>query len=109
VSSAQRAAENESTFRELNEGLQQRADELERSGAPTPYLCECDDERCTHVVLLTGDEYEQVRTNPRTFVLVSGHQAPDDHLVHYGPDYVVVEKTGDEKVAVVERRDPRRR
>jgi hypothetical protein len=45
VSSAQRAAENESTFRELNEGLQQRADELELSGAPTPYLCECDDEK----------------------------------------------------------------
>jgi hypothetical protein len=108
VRSAQRAAENESTFRELNETLQEKAVEFELAGSRTPYLCECDDERCTRVVLLTGEEYEQVRAGPRTFVLVPGHQAADDRVIREGPEYVVVEKTG-EKGALVDERYPRPR
>jgi hypothetical protein len=106
VISAARAAENEATFRELNEKLERRADELELGDDRTPYLCECDDEHCTRVVLLTRDEYEQVRANPRTFVLVSGHEAPDDRVEREDRDYVIVEKTG-EKATIVEERYPR--
>jgi hypothetical protein len=106
VTSAARAAENESTFRDLNETLEKRAEELELGDTRTPYLCECDDERCTQVVLLSRDEYEQVRANPRTFVLVAGHQSPDDRVVREEPEHVVIEKTG-EKAALVEERDPR--
>jgi hypothetical protein len=106
VISAERAAKNEATFREVNEKLEQRADELELGEGRTPYLCECDAERCTNVVLLTREEYEQVRAHPRTFVLVSGHQAPDDRVVRDESDYVVIEKTG-AKGELVERRDPR--
>ena len=104
--SVERAAENESTFRGVNEKLEKRADELALSGR-TPYLCECDDERCTQVVLLTGEEYEQVRAGPRTFLLVADHQSPDDRVVRTEADYVVIEKTG-EKGALVEQRYPRR-
>jgi hypothetical protein len=107
VRSAERAAENESTFREVNEKLEKRAGELALSGGRTPYLCECDDERCTQVVLLTGDEYEQVRAGPRTFVMVAEHQSPDDSVIRAEADYVVIEKTG-EKGALVEQRHPRR-
>lgn len=92
--SAERAAENESTFRELNEQLEQRAAELELGDSRTPYLCECHDERCTNVVLLSREEYERVRARPRTFVLVSGHQSPQDAVVEDGPEFVIVEKTG---------------
>ena len=105
--SVERAAENESTFREVNEKLEKRADELALTGGRTPYLCECDDERCTQVVLLTGEEYEQVRARPRTFLLVADHQSPDDRVVRTEADYVVIEKTG-EKGALVEQRYPRR-
>jgi hypothetical protein len=106
VRSVERAAENESTFREVNEKLEKRADELALTGR-TPYLCECDDERCTQVVLLTGEEYEQVRARPRTFLLVADHQSPDDRVVRTEADYVVIEKTG-EKGTLVEQRYPRR-
>ena len=105
--SVERAAENESTFREVNEKLEKRADELALSSGRTPYLCECDDERCTQVVLLTGEEYEQVRAGPRTFLLVADHQSPDDRVVRTEADYVVIEKTG-EKGTLVEQRYPRR-
>jgi ABC-type sulfate/molybdate transport systems ATPase subunit len=106
VISAARAAENEATFRELNEKLEQRAEELDLTDTRTPYLCECDEERCTKVVLLAHDEYEAVRAHPRTFVLMSGHQAPDDRVLREDRDYVIVEKTG-EKANIVEQRDPR--
>ena len=105
--SVERAAENESTFREVNEKLEKRADELALSSGRTPYLCECDDERCTQVVLLTGEEYERVRAGPRTFLLVSDHQSPDDRVVRTEAGYVVIEKTG-EKGTLVEQRYPRR-
>ena len=106
MSSAERAAENESTFRELNEQLEQRAAELELGESRTPYLCECHDERCTNVVLLTRDEYERVRANPRTFVLAPGHQASQDAVVEDGSTFVIVEKTGAEG-PLVEQRYPR--
>jgi hypothetical protein len=106
VSSAERAAKNESTFREVNEKLERRADELGLGESRTPYLCECHDQRCTQVVLLTREEYEHVRARPRTFVLVSGHQAPRDEVVEDGPEFVIVEKTGDEG-PLVEQNYPR--
>jgi hypothetical protein len=106
VISAERAAKNESTFRDINEKLEQRADELELGESRTPYLCECHEERCTQVVLLTRDEYERVRAKPRTFVLVAGHQAPSDAVVEDGTKFVIVQKTGDEG-PLVEQRYPR--
>jgi hypothetical protein len=106
VSSAERAAENESTFRDVNEKLEKRADELDLADGRTPYLCECHDESCTRVVLLARDEYEDVRAAPRTFVLTPGHQGPDDLVVREEEGYVVVEKTG-EQATLVEQRDPR--
>ena len=105
--SAIQRAENESTFRRANEDLEQKAQSLSFRDQPTPYLCECDDERCTQVVLLTGEEYEQVRARPRTFLLVADHQSPDDRVVRTEADYIVIEKTG-EKGALVEQRYPRR-
>ena len=62
--SVQQAAENEATFRLANDGLEQKADELELSNERTPYPCECEDERCTRVIQLRREEYEQVRKYP---------------------------------------------
>jgi hypothetical protein len=106
VRSVERAAANESTFREANEKLEEKAGELSLAAERTPYLCECEDERCTQVVLLTGWEYESVRAEPRRFVLAIGHQSPDDRLVQEGPSFTIIEKTGEEG-RLVEERDPR--
>jgi len=107
VRSVERAAENESTFREVNEKLEKRADELALGSGRTPYLCECDDERCTQVVLLTGEECEQVRASPLTFVIVPGHESSADQVIRAEADHAVIEKSG-EIGAMVEERDPRR-
>lgn len=100
------AAETASTFRDANEQLEARADELGLGARPTPYLCECEDARCTDVIGLTRAEYEEVRAHPRRFVVVSGHQQSDARLVQEASRFTVVEKIGEEG-KLVAARNPR--
>jgi hypothetical protein len=104
--SVERAAENESTFRRLNEALEEKATELGLGDERTPYLCECENERCTEVILLTRVQYETVRANPRAFVVVPGHQEGDETVLQEEEAFMVIEKTGEEGTLVAEQ-DPR--
>ena len=104
--SVEQAAETACAFREANEQLEAKADELGLGARGTPYLCECDDPRCTTVISLTRAEYEEVRGHPTRFAMVSGHQQADAHLVHEGPRFAVIEKIGEEG-RLVAARDPR--
>jgi hypothetical protein len=104
--SAQRAAENEAAVRAANEKLDQRAAEFGFEEEPTPYLCECEDERCTNIIRLTRAEYEIVRTNSKTFLVVPGHEGADDVVLLSDRGFMVIEKTGAEG-ELVANRDPR--
>ena len=104
--SAEQAAKNESTFRGLNESLQRKADELGLGDERTPYLCECEDERCTQVVLLRRDQYQEVRSHPRRFVVAPGHEFGRHVLLQDGADFAVIEKQGREG-ELVEQHDRR--
>ena len=104
--SVAQAAATQSAFRDVNEQLEAKADELGFGARPTPYLCECEDERCTDVMGLTRAEYEDVRAHPRRFVLVSGHQQSDARLVQEALRFTVVEKIGEEG-KLVTARNPR--
>src|SRR2546423_6346496 len=70
--SVERAAANEARFREANEQIQEKVLELDALDRSAPYLCECEEERCTTVVLLTAEEYEHVPAASSRFVV-----APD--------------------------------
>jgi hypothetical protein len=105
--SPEQAAKNESTFRRANEKLQEKAAEYGFAEERTPYLCECEEERCLEVVLLTRAEYEEVRAEPNRFVLVPGHQEADDRVVKQAAEFAVIEKTGEEGELVAEQ-DPRK-
>jgi hypothetical protein len=104
--STRQAAENEATFRLANEILEQKADELELGGERTPYLCECEDERCMRVIRLSREEYERVRSYPTRFVMVPGHQEAGVRVVQEEAGFTVIEKAGEEG-ELVARRDPR--
>jgi hypothetical protein len=104
--SAEKAAKNESSFRSANEGLEEKATEFGFGDEPTPYLCECGDERCTRVIQLTREQYEAVPANPRRFLMAAGHQEADDRVVREDARYIVIEKSGKEGDLVAER-DPR--
>ena len=43
-------------------------------GGPVPFLCECPDLGCREVVLLTLEEYEEVRSTPEGGVALPGHE-----------------------------------
>jgi hypothetical protein len=102
--SEERSARNEASFREANEGLEEKRLEL-RVGGLTPFLCECDDPRCTELVRLTLAEYERIRSHPNRFVVVAGHE-PESETTEVHDRYAVVEKTGAAR-RVAEEEDPR--
>lgn len=93
TTSVERAALNEVRFREANEHIDGRRVELGLE-IRTPYLCECEDERCTEVVRLTPDEYAGARRSPRTFLLASGHPFREGEILCEHDGYVIVEKHG---------------
>ena len=105
--SAERAAANEARFRQANEQIHGKVLELGTSDRTAPYLCECEDERCTTVLLLTAAEYEDVRSDSRRFAVASGHE-DGSQVVDRRPRFTVVEKTGEEG-RLVEELDRRRK
>jgi Universal stress protein family len=102
---AQRRAEIESIFRQVNEEIEQCAEEHGLNGGRIPFICECEDERCTAIVPLTPSEYEQVRREPKQFLVKPGHESEPDRVVIEADRFTVVEKTGDEGLLVAPR-DP---
>ncbi len=96
---------NEATFRKVNEGLE--------AGQPGEgvinVICECGRLGCNAVIALTRTAYEAVRDNPRTFVIVEGHEIDEaERVVQRHPGYVVVEKREGIPADVVEHTDPRK-
>ena len=95
--SARQRAQNEATFREANERLADKVAELGYGDERTPYLCECENERCTELIALSRPEYEQVRADPRRFVVVAGHHQPSyDEVIQEKPEFTIIDKTGEE-------------
>ena len=83
----ERIAHNETRFRSIND---------ERDGASAGFVCECGDLSCAALVHVPLDLYEEVRSNPRRFVVRPGHELLDaEHVVHRDRRFAVVEKHAD--------------
>jgi diaminopimelate decarboxylase len=105
IEDRQRVAMNEATFRRVNEGIETAQD----PGGRLTFLCECGRLGCNRLILLTRPEYEAVRSNPRRFALVDGHEMLEvEDVVERAERYIVVEKRGRPEAEVVEHTDPRR-
>jgi hypothetical protein len=101
-----RAAANEATIRDVNEGIE-RGQWPGEEDTPVGFRCECARLGCNQLVELTVREYEEIRANPRRFVVIPGHEFPDvETLVESRGGYVIVEKL-DQAAEVAERHDPR--
>jgi hypothetical protein len=94
--SVQRAAENENAFRRANEEIDRARERLELQEERTAYLCECEEESCTQILLLSSEVYRDVRSSARRFVVAAGHQSDGDLVLTRGDGFVVIEKTGEE-------------
>jgi hypothetical protein len=69
----------EDVFREANERVAAKAGEL-KFAHPLPFLCECRDRHCFGRISLTLEEYEQVRSDPRRYLTIPGHETGASHL-----------------------------
>jgi hypothetical protein len=101
----ERAAANESLFRQVNERIQ----DLSSTASFNQFVCECYDDHCDKRVPMTVEEYEHIRAHPKRFFVLPGHHSADvDEVVEATDRYVVVQKIGaGERVA--EQLDPRSR
>jgi hypothetical protein len=89
----QRIAANESAFRDVNEAIA-RGQWPGEQDAPASFRCECARFGCNELVELSLREYEHVRSHPRRFVVLPGHELPEvETVVERSQDYFVVEKT----------------
>jgi hypothetical protein len=104
---AERRVQNEIVFRDANEGIEQSARQL-AVGDSVLFICECGEERCRQLINLSAEEYEQVRSHGCRFIVVRGHDNPEDEeIVDRGTWHVVVEKSGGAEALAVQA-DPRR-
>ena len=103
----ERAARNESLFRDVNERIGSTA--TEASPMFTEFMCECADASCFEHVSLTSEEYSSVRNmGPVYFILKPGHDDADVERVVGGEAnrYEIVEKQ-EVAAAVALELDPR--
>jgi hypothetical protein len=101
----ERLARNETLFRAVNENIEEAA---ARSVMPSfDCFCECSNVDCTLLLTMTVSEYEQVRADPRQFVVAPGHELPEiESVVVRTSAYQVVLKEG-EAAEFVSEQDPR--
>ena len=105
----QRLARNEAAFRELNDSLdtsvhQRLADS--HTGLPG-FVCECADPGCAEIVHLGLQRYEEIRSDPRTFLISPGHVFPEvEDVISREDGFLVVRKHAD-VANIVRATDPR--
>ena len=89
-----RMAQNEALARRMNEGAEFRRPR--NGGLPHAFICECVRADCTQPLDLDIGEYVYVRSHPRRFVVLPGHEEPDiESVVAVYSGYVVVQKRGE--------------
>ena len=93
--STERIRTNNKRFREANETIHGRAEELGADMQRLPFLCECPAEDCVEILRLTPAEYAAVREHGDRFMTAVGHEEaelPIGHVVARHDGYVVIEK-----------------
>lgn len=103
----QRVAQNEASFRDINERLEDGLRKVTQGPELQEFVCECGKRACEATVPLTFDEYERVRRDSRHFAVVPGHVFPEtEHVVESHDRFEIVEKEGS-SVDLVDAADPR--
>jgi len=102
----EKIARTESLFREVNERIAESAERLDADEAE--FVCECADSHCTTRLETTLDEYERVREDGATFLLVPGHEDERvEAVVAHEAKHAVVEKTHPRVAPIVHGLNPR--
>ena len=102
----ERLSANQSVFRQINEGIESGQWPGEED-APISFRCECARLGCNELVKLSLRTYERVRSDPRHFIVVPGHERRElEVVIDRTRDYLIVQKVGQAGETAVET-DPR--
>jgi hypothetical protein len=108
VNEHERRATNEALFRDVNERIAESAERFEADH--TEFVCECADPSCTHRVTASLVEYEEVRADSTTFLVLPGHEQGDiERVVSDRGRFRIVDKVQAAVRRTVARLDPRSR
>jgi hypothetical protein len=101
MSHAERIADNEAWYRELNE----RKAEWLKDGLPAAgFRCECWRIGCGARIRLSKREWEEVRSRANRFAVAPGHTAIDlEQVVKEYPHFWIIEKRGEAGVEAAKR------
>jgi hypothetical protein len=100
-----KAARNQALCREVNE----RIEAATRGTGDLELLCECANLECTETLIISGADYERIRSSPVRFPVKPGHDFPEwEDVVEENTDYVIVQKHG-KAAEVADHLDPRSR
>jgi hypothetical protein len=81
-------------FRSVNERIRELA--TDNRDASYDFVCECLDERCFSMVMLTAGEFDSVRDAPDTFVVYPGHEDRDvDDVIGRSDRYTLVSRSAE--------------
>jgi hypothetical protein len=90
----ERLAENQQLFRHANAGLERAAGRNDLDVEALPFLCECPDDACMETVALSLATYDEVRSHPNRYFIVTGHQTIAGECVVMSENgYSIVEKS----------------
>jgi hypothetical protein len=103
-----RIGENEVVFREVNERLRELGESFSLVSEVAEFVCECANTSCTDRIQLTLPEYEHVRSDPKWFVTVPGHEVLEyERVIEQTDSYSIVEKLPGGPAGIAIREDPR--
>ena len=103
---AERIAETEALFRDVNEQIAETAERFDVSTAD--FYCECADVECHERVEVPLDDYEEVRSESTHFIISPGHENERvERVLARRGRYAVVDKVHRVVAAIVARLDPR--
>ncbi len=103
-----RVGENEVVFREVNERLRELGESFSLVAEIAEFVCECADSSCTDRIQMALSAYEHVRSDPKWFVIIAGHDIPDyERVISESGGYAIVEKLPGGPAGLAIRDDPR--
>jgi hypothetical protein len=105
---AERIGLNEAVFREVNERINDLAENFGLEEQPLDLVCECGDPACVERISMRRAEYEELRSDPTHFAVFPGHtQENVEDVVARRDRYVVVRKREGPPADVARETDPR--
>lgn len=105
---AKNIGENEVVFREVNERLRELGEGFSLVSNTAEFVCECGQADCMERVRISLAAYEEIRSDPRRFFVIKGHELPEyERIVEEREEYLVVEKLPGGPAGIAIREDPR--